>query len=204
MTSRRNQVLDAAIRVLGTSGTRSLTHRATDTEAGLPHGSTSNLFRTRDALMQGVLERVLDRDIEAWNRLADTTDTFDIDSFAVVAGRMIGELAATDRVFALARFAVFVEAGLNDDLRQRIDENAARLSAWATPLIAALGSRAPRRHLKLVSSYLDGLLLNQLVLPSPTFDPADAIAVFLRAALQDPAPAIASAPALASAPEYAP
>lgn len=134
--------------------------------------------------MRGVLERVLDRDIAAWNRLVDNTDTFDIDAFAVAAGKMLDELSTTDRVFALARFAVFVEAGLNEDLRERIDENYARLSAWAIPLVAALGSRAPRDHLPLVLSYLDGLLINQLMRPTPNFDPGAAIAIFLRAALE--------------------
>ncbi|MGI5996265.1 MAG: TetR family transcriptional regulator, partial [Saccharomonospora viridis] len=33
MTTRRDQVLDAAIRVLGTRGMRQLTHRAVDAEA---------------------------------------------------------------------------------------------------------------------------------------------------------------------------
>lgn len=184
MLPRQIQILDAAIQVLGTSGARHLTHRAVDTEAQLPPGSTSNVFRSRDALLEGVLGRILDRDIAAWNRLAQETDTIDIDSFATAAGRLLAELASSERVFALARFAVFVEAGLHDELSQRIDENYQRLSAWATPLVAALGSPTPRAHLQLVMSYLDGLLISQLVRPSPTFEPSTAIATYLHAILR--------------------
>jgi DNA-binding transcriptional regulator YbjK len=35
MTSRREHLLDAAIRVLGEGGVRAVTHRAVDAEAGL-------------------------------------------------------------------------------------------------------------------------------------------------------------------------
>ncbi len=51
MGTRRDDLLDAAICVLGESGIRGLTHRAVDAAAGLPAGSASNLFRTRDALL---------------------------------------------------------------------------------------------------------------------------------------------------------
>src|SRR5579884_4067254 len=53
--NRRREVVDAAVRVLGEQGSRGLTHRATDLAAGLPVGTTSNHFRTRDALLEGVL-----------------------------------------------------------------------------------------------------------------------------------------------------
>ena len=57
MTNRRDDLLDAAIAVLGESGIHALTHRAVDAAAGLPAGSASNHFRTRDALLGAVVER---------------------------------------------------------------------------------------------------------------------------------------------------
>src|SRR5262245_42599709 len=53
MKSRELVLLDAAIEVLAERGTRGLTHRAVDARAGLPLGSTSNRFRTRNALLGG-------------------------------------------------------------------------------------------------------------------------------------------------------
>ncbi|HEY5787928.1 MAG TPA: TetR family transcriptional regulator, partial [Microlunatus sp.] len=47
MASRREILLDAAIRVLGERGIKALTHRAVDVEAGLGVGSTTNYFPTR-------------------------------------------------------------------------------------------------------------------------------------------------------------
>ncbi|MFI7452879.1 TetR/AcrR family transcriptional regulator [Nonomuraea sp. NPDC049714] len=40
---------------------RRLTHRAVDTVAAVPAGTTSRYFRTRDALLNGVIERITHR-----------------------------------------------------------------------------------------------------------------------------------------------
>jgi DNA-binding transcriptional regulator YbjK len=48
---RRATLLDSAIDVLAARGARGLTFRAVDTEAGVPTGTTSNYFRSRDELL---------------------------------------------------------------------------------------------------------------------------------------------------------
>src|ERR1700720_3900557 len=56
---RREEVIaDAAITLLVERGMRGLTHRAVDEAAGLPQGSTSNLARTRAALLALTLARL--------------------------------------------------------------------------------------------------------------------------------------------------
>jgi AcrR family transcriptional regulator len=59
--SRRNLLADAGLRVLASSGARGLTHRAVDAEAGVPTGTTSNYFRSRDALLGALGERIMER-----------------------------------------------------------------------------------------------------------------------------------------------
>lgn len=58
---RRARLADAAIAVLAEQGSRGLTHRAVDAGAGVPSGTASRYFRTRDALLDGVIERITDR-----------------------------------------------------------------------------------------------------------------------------------------------
>ncbi|WP_238010714.1 TetR family transcriptional regulator [Dactylosporangium sp. AC04546] len=58
---RRSLLADAGLRVLAASGARGLTHRAVDTEAGVPAGTASNYFRSRDALLAGLGERIFER-----------------------------------------------------------------------------------------------------------------------------------------------
>ncbi|MFI6317138.1 TetR/AcrR family transcriptional regulator [Nonomuraea sp. NPDC050556] len=57
---RRQALADGAIAVLARDGVHGLSHRAVDEEAGLPAGTTSNYFRSRDALLGAAAERVLE------------------------------------------------------------------------------------------------------------------------------------------------
>jgi DNA-binding transcriptional regulator YbjK len=70
MATRREHLLDAAITVLGERGIHALTHRAVDAQAPLPPGSTSKPLRTRDALLEAVVERFAAREWALWEELA--------------------------------------------------------------------------------------------------------------------------------------
>ncbi|MGW4580354.1 TetR/AcrR family transcriptional regulator [Rhodococcus aetherivorans] len=48
--------------LLGAEGVRALTHARVDTRAGLPPGSTSNWFRTRRALLGGIVDWIAERE----------------------------------------------------------------------------------------------------------------------------------------------
>jgi AcrR family transcriptional regulator len=58
---RRAALADAGLRVLAATGARGLTHRAVDVEAGVPVGTSSNYFRSRDALLGSLGERIMER-----------------------------------------------------------------------------------------------------------------------------------------------
>ena len=57
---RRNQILDAAIDILCDDGVGGLTHRQVDSRAEVPAGTTSNYFRTRQALLEATAQRTVD------------------------------------------------------------------------------------------------------------------------------------------------
>jgi DNA-binding transcriptional regulator YbjK len=59
---RRMLMLDASIRVIAGNGLRGLTHRAVQEEAGLPNGSVTYYFKTRDQLILAVIDRMADLD----------------------------------------------------------------------------------------------------------------------------------------------
>ena len=58
---RRTALADAGLRILAEIGARGLTHRAVDAAAGVPQGTTSNYFRTRDELLEALGERIFER-----------------------------------------------------------------------------------------------------------------------------------------------
>src|SRR5680860_119588 len=58
----RERGLEAAVELLGAEGVRALTHARVDERAGLPPGSTSNWFRTRRALLGGIVDWIAERE----------------------------------------------------------------------------------------------------------------------------------------------
>ena len=58
---RRVALVDAAIEVLADQGARGLTFRAVDTRAGVPAGTTSNYFASRDELFTQAGGRIYQR-----------------------------------------------------------------------------------------------------------------------------------------------
>ena len=61
LSPRRRAILEAATTVLAHHGNRGRTHRAVDREAGLPEGSSSAYYRTREALLGALGDLVADR-----------------------------------------------------------------------------------------------------------------------------------------------
>ncbi|WP_347756453.1 TetR/AcrR family transcriptional regulator [Agrococcus sp. ProA11] len=58
---RRAAVTDAALLILGRDGSRALTHRAVDTSAALPAGTSANYFPSRASLVLAMAHRIFER-----------------------------------------------------------------------------------------------------------------------------------------------
>ena len=171
MTDRRTLLLDAALELVGTQGMRGLTHRAVDAAAGLPPGSTSNHFRTREALVLGIVERFIVRE-----RAMATGPRDDVDptpeGVAAAFGRFVDRALGPDRLVTLARYAILVETAQNPTLREGMAVGADQVDTWALELLTRAGSRDPQRDLGVLANYVTGLVLHELALPSPDLDAA--------------------------------
>jgi DNA-binding transcriptional regulator YbjK len=195
VSDRERLLLDAAIDVLADGGIRRLTHRAVDARAGLPVGSTSNRFRSRDTLLAGVLHRLLERETAVWTRMSAGMSTDSIDAFAARLGRVVEALGGSERKLTLARHAVFAQAARQPALRTELRAARRQIAAWMGPLLTDLGSRDPGGDLRYLLALLDGLLSSQLVDPTRNFTPAPAIAALLHGLIdQNPPIGLPKAP----------
>ncbi|MGC7100266.1 TetR/AcrR family transcriptional regulator [Amycolatopsis lurida] len=179
--SRRDEVVEAATTVLGTQGARGLTHRAVDAEAGLPAGTTSNHFRTRGALLAGVLAGLAERDFTVATELAE-------DGLAEGAARFARHMAGPDRVATLARYALFLEAAWDPQLRVQLDVTGARATAPLRALLIAAGSADPDLHAKILLDHIEGMVLHELTRPSGDFRPEDSLRLLVSAMGLDGSP----------------
>ena len=179
MGNRREHLVDAAITVLGQGGIHALTHRAVDAAAGLPAGSTSNHFRTRDALLDAVVVRFAARERANWEeiavRLCPRTPQELARALTVLAHRATGP----ERTLTLARYAILVEAGIQPALRAQLLSTGAGVNNYFLHWVRMAGSAEPERDAPLIMNHWTGLILHQLALPDPEFDPSAQLAALV-------------------------
>lgn len=166
LSPRRREILTAAMTVLAQQGNRGLTHRAVDREAGIPEGSSSAYFRTREALLGALGDFVADRlavDVEALGaRLASCPGDHD---------RAVAEVSALfsqwldEPDLLAARLELTVAATRDPGLATRFAQWREDLVAMVRDVLARAGDDAGGSAQTLVAA-LDGVLLASLLQPA--------------------------------------
>ncbi|MGW6906111.1 TetR/AcrR family transcriptional regulator [Streptomyces sp. NPDC054940] len=158
--ARADLVADTALALLAERGMRGLTHRAVDEAAGLPQGSTSNLARTRQALLELAVRRLAHREarVLSLEELPDPRDGLD----SLVAGLALATHRALTqgRELTLARYELALEATRRPELRAYFDATGARFRDQLTALVTAMGSTDPTRHVLSLVAWADGLMFS--------------------------------------------
>ncbi|MFF7700421.1 TetR/AcrR family transcriptional regulator [Streptomyces lydicus] len=183
--SRPQLIADTALRLLAERGMRGLTHRAVDEAAGLPQGSTSNLARTRAALLEAAVGRLAEREAAVLTQEELPRPQRDRPSGAEAgagpgAGAASGVAAGGAEVPALAealslalhrylthhrelllaRYELALEATRRPPLREVYDRAGRAFREPVVAMLAAAGSAAPERHALSVVAWCDGVLFS--------------------------------------------
>lgn len=179
--SRRALIADAAISTLARDGMRGLTHRAVDRTAGLPEGSASYYFRTRQALLQATVERLAEltsTDMLASAALIATAAGTDgaaaggaglpappgheLDAFGALAAALVESWLTSGRERQLARYELSLEATRRPELRQTLVTTGAAIRAVIAGRFAAAGVPEPDQRAADFAAFIDGLLFDQI------------------------------------------
>ena len=179
MPSTRDRALGAAIELLGTRGLKALSHGRVDERADLPKGSTSNHFRTRAALLEGVVDEIVRLELESMGE--PTVPQTPEDLVELLAG-WLEYATGPRRVLTTARLVLFVEASHDQRLRESLARGRAAMEAWSAPLMARLGARDDQQALLAISACVEGLLLHRIARHDTT-DPRPAFELVVHAAL---------------------
>ncbi|MFF1510193.1 TetR/AcrR family transcriptional regulator [Streptomyces sp. NPDC058326] len=163
--TRRTLLADTAIDVLADHGMRGLTHRAVDRAASLPPGTTSAYYRTRQALLAALVQRLVERDQRELREEGERTPVpASADELAAgLADFIARRLTGGGRRRSLARYACALESVHHPELREILvpRENAAR--GVVREFLAARGlSDAGERTVTLLTC-VDGLVFDRLV-----------------------------------------
>jgi AcrR family transcriptional regulator len=185
--ARRNALADAGIAVLAREGSRGLTHRAIDEEAGVPTGTASNYFRSRESLIAGLFERIGARLSPTPEELAERAPQAPSPGLFGDYLRDIVRRLLTERDVTLALFELRLESARRPEL-------AAVLAPWMragfdadVAFNEAAGLPGGRREIALFHYAIDGLLLDRLTSPIDQDTPLDEIVDALVAGILPPA-----------------
>lgn len=159
---RRAQLSDAALQLLARYGLRGVTHRAVDTEAGVPAGTTSNYFADRGALLSALAERVYERlqpdeaVLRALESQPRTRETF-ADYMRDIVRR-----ATAEPTLMLALWELRIEATRNPEVSGLVAATVQRAFDFDVQYHRASGLPGDELEVSLLHWAIDGLLMDLL------------------------------------------
>src|ERR1051326_5748798 len=167
---------------------RALTHRAVDAEAGVGAGATATCFPTRESLLEAIVDRVSAMERDRFDEMAaEVCPATPAELGRAIAG-WVREATGGRRFLTLSRDAILVEAGHNAKIRHQLAQTGSRVNAWFANWLRLIGSVDTDRDVHMLGNYITGLMLHQLAMPGPGFDPADKITALLESLVQPAGP----------------
>jgi AcrR family transcriptional regulator len=160
VTTTQERVLNAAIDLLGTEGLRALTHTRIDAKAGVPKGSTSNYFRTRAALLEGVVDWMVKLELPA------VGIAYAPDSPGELANALCGlfeEMTGPDhRTMTSARLVLLMEASHDSAVREALGRGRSAMEELVIPSVTRLGAPDPKLAANALAACFEGLFLQRI------------------------------------------
>jgi DNA-binding transcriptional regulator YbjK len=167
-TPRQEQLAIAAVHVVARNGLRGLTHRAVDTEAGLPEGSCSAYMRTRVALLTRLTEYVT---AQFAHDISDLTQR--IEEHARVDGYVVQETVAMLRSWLqapdllLVRMELTIEGSRQVEVAEILQVQWLQLVQIVEHAMEATGKEHQPARASTLLAAIDGVLL-RAVRENPT------------------------------------
>ncbi|MFD5213052.1 TetR/AcrR family transcriptional regulator [Microbacterium sp. NPDC058345] len=179
MSSTRRRALEAAVTLIGTEGIRALTHGRVDAAASLPPGSTSNHFRTRAALLAGVIEWIATAERSEGGFPVVVVDT--ADDLITMLERALELESGPGATRTRARYALFLES-LDADAAAPLRRQRRIFEEWTRAALVRIGGPDAAAGTHMLMAACDGLLLHRITV-DPEAPIGDAIRRAVTAAL---------------------
>jgi DNA-binding transcriptional regulator YbjK len=173
--STRARILDAAVELLGTQGLKALTHLRVDMVAGVPKGSTSNYFRTRAALLTGVVERLAELDLA--ELVSPPSPPADVDAFVALLAHAVESATTASRTRTIARYVLFLEGTHNEDVRRPLLAGRTFFRSFVETTTERLGATDPVAAATAITAVGDGMIIHRVTVDpeADVFAPINAV-----------------------------
>jgi TetR/AcrR family transcriptional regulator, regulator of biofilm formation and stress response len=162
--ARKNELLDAALRVLARDGGRRLTHRAVAEEAGAPLGLMTYYFGSTEDLLASAFGHLAQREIARMKAITASLSrgAAGVDEAADVIAHYVSDGLVMSRDFVVAGYELSVEAARREDLALLNRIWCGALEERLEHVLTDLGSENPSQHAQLVLAVVAGLEVNHM------------------------------------------
>jgi DNA-binding transcriptional regulator YbjK len=174
VTDRREEILRAALRLIGSRGMHHVTHRDVAAEADVPLGSTTYYFATKEELLIEALRLFVAEEAARLHAAAERFQGVRAGP-EVVADAIVAEIGTTltRPVEQVAQFELYLEATRTPALAKEAKACFAAYDEIAVAALRAAGAKDPEALAPLFIGLIEGLMFRQLV--EPRSDWADAV-----------------------------
>ena len=161
---RRDEILQATLRLIGARGADAVTHRLVAEEAGVPLSATTYYFASKEELLEQTLLMAAREETERLERLVLelAPRELSVDEWAAAVAAQISHGVEAEPAKHVALFELGLEATRRELLRaemRRWQEAHLRLAETGC---RAIGSDEPALDARVVVATLTGLMLQQL------------------------------------------
>jgi TetR/AcrR family transcriptional regulator, regulator of biofilm formation and stress response len=157
--------------VIGRGGVAAVDHRAVAAEAGVPLGSTTYYFESKDDMVARALEHVAEREAE---RIDAQLAGGQLDVGRELLPERLADVVlhawAGDRVVLLAQYELYLESARRPDLRPAAERWDRAYRDLLQHALDQLGAPDPEHRARLLCAGLDGLLLDHVATGSDATD----------------------------------
>jgi TetR/AcrR family transcriptional regulator, regulator of biofilm formation and stress response len=166
VTDRREDILRAALRLIGSRGMHAVTHRDVAREADVPLGSTTYYFDTKEELLREALRLFVAEEGARLHAAACRFEGVRAEP-AQVVDAVLAEIGDTVSrpVEQVAQFELYLEATRTPALAEEARACFAAYEEIAVAALRSAGAEDPERIAPLFIALIEGLMFRQLVDP---------------------------------------
>jgi len=164
---RREEILRAALTIIGRDGLAGVTHRAVAAEAGVPLGSLTYYFPTKEELLAAALDLFVDEEVAFLRAVSDSMEGLDLplEEVAERMARAIEAKQASDPAGATAQFVLYLEARRDPALRAAAERCFRAYDEVARAALRVAGVADPAVEVAFFVAMSDGLGLRRMAAP---------------------------------------
>ncbi|HEY1596094.1 MAG TPA: TetR family transcriptional regulator [Thermoleophilaceae bacterium] len=166
---RRQDILEATLRVIGEGGVNSVTHRAVAEEAGVSLASTTYYFDSKSALIEEALDLMIARSTECVREHTAAPPKISteelIDRIVAFADAQISDPQA----FLTAQYELMLEAGREEYLRPLARRWTIAYMDGFSQVVESAGLPRPKEAAEIFMKFVEGALLDYAMTPTGDF-----------------------------------